>query len=258
MFSALESLKMDVTDFLLKMDHIGNFTSELEFFFQCVDDIENVMKSKRKISLWKCSNANAKRRRLTRTVREKIKRDEESNRNLEKGENTLSSGGSCYETCGEEEQVFIVPIKRRSGDVLEKIQKKVVSYNAYICLKEELRDTKEAVEALKQKADHFEEIIKLKNIQITDLQKQVDKKAGKKQDETKEQITGPIENTSLINQSVSEPGSSRGSVVEVYLSKSEAICKEDLNQTESEIKSLETPLPVKMEVDKQEIKVENN
>lgn len=45
----------------------------------------------------------------------------------------------------------MVPVKLRVNGVLETVQQKVISYETYCTLKEELKDAKEAADVLKQK-----------------------------------------------------------------------------------------------------------
>lgn len=49
------------------------------------------------------------------------------------------------------DQILVVPVKTRVNGVLEMTQEKVVVYSAFLNLKEELKDAKEATEVLKQK-----------------------------------------------------------------------------------------------------------
>lgn len=49
------------------------------------------------------------------------------------------------------EHVLVVPVKMRVNGVLETVQQKVVSYDAYTNIKEQLKDSKEAAEMLRQK-----------------------------------------------------------------------------------------------------------
>ncbi|XP_038219729.1 sperm flagellar protein 1-like [Zerene cesonia] len=114
-------------------------------------------------------------------VRDKIQRDEELNKSLNPEQN-VSSGGSYYEACGDEEHVLIVPVKSRVNGTLETIQQKVVSYESYMTLKQELKDTKDSIEVLKQKVDHLDTLIKLKEERIDELQKQLERKQSRRKE----------------------------------------------------------------------------
>ncbi|VVD01905.1 unnamed protein product [Leptidea sinapis] len=126
--------------------------------------------------------------------REKIKRDEEVLKNNSQEQN-VSSGGSYYEACGDEEHyVLVVPIKTRVNGVLETIQQKVVSYETFMGIKEELKDAKESYEVLKQKVDHLDNLLKLKEERIEELQKQLERKqARKKEVEASQNPVVPID-----------------------------------------------------------------
>ncbi|KAI5641011.1 CH-like domain in sperm protein domain-containing protein [Phthorimaea operculella] len=113
-------------------------------------------------------------------VRDKIKRDEELERSTREAETNMSSGGSYYEACGDEENVLVVPVKTRVNGVLETIQQKVVSYDAYVALKTELKDAQDTTEILKQKVEHLDSLIKLKDERITELQKQLERKQSRR------------------------------------------------------------------------------
>ncbi|XP_068625366.1 sperm flagellar protein 1-like [Battus philenor] len=115
-------------------------------------------------------------------VREKIRRDEEVNRSLRDSEPNLSSGGSYYEACGDDENVLVVPLKMRVNGILETIQQKVVSHETYLTLKEELKDAKEVIEVLKQKVDHLDNLLKLKDERIDELQKQLERKQSRRKE----------------------------------------------------------------------------
>ncbi|CAF4838810.1 unnamed protein product [Pieris macdunnoughi] len=108
-------------------------------------------------------------------VRDKIRRDEELNRSMNQEQN-LSSGGSYYETCGDEANVLVVPVKSRINGILETVQRKVVCYDSYMSLKEEMKDAKESIEVLKQKVEHLDNLLKLKDERIDELQKQLERK----------------------------------------------------------------------------------
>ncbi|CAG4973585.1 unnamed protein product [Colias eurytheme] len=114
-------------------------------------------------------------------VRDKIRHDEELNRSTNPEQN-VSSGGSYYEACGDEEHVLVVPVKSRVNGVLETIQQKVVSYESYMTLKQELKDTKDSIEVLKQKVDHLDTLIKLKEERIDELQKQLERKQSRRKE----------------------------------------------------------------------------
>ncbi|KAJ2941565.1 hypothetical protein O0L34_g14617 [Tuta absoluta] len=113
-------------------------------------------------------------------VRDKIKRDEELERSTREAETNMSSGGSYYEACGDEENVLVVPVKSRVNGVLETIQQKVVSYDAYVALKTELKDAQDTSDILKQKVEHLDSLIKLKDERITELQKQLERKQSRR------------------------------------------------------------------------------
>ncbi|XP_032523268.2 sperm flagellar protein 1-like [Danaus plexippus] len=115
-------------------------------------------------------------------VRDKIRRDEDANRSLKESEQNVSSGGSYYEACGDEEHVLVVPVKMRVNGVLETIQQKVVNYETHLTLKEELKDAKETVETLKQKVEHLDKLLNLKEERIEELQKQLERKQTKRKE----------------------------------------------------------------------------
>uniref|UniRef100_A0A2A4JXK1 Calponin-homology (CH) domain-containing protein n=1 Tax=Heliothis virescens TaxID=7102 RepID=A0A2A4JXK1_HELVI len=115
-------------------------------------------------------------------VRDKIRRDEELNKSAKEAEQNLSSGGSYYEACGDDEHVLVVPLKTRINGVLETVQQKVISYDVYCMLKEELKDTKEAAEVLKQKVDHLDNLLKLKDERIDELQNQLERKQSRRKE----------------------------------------------------------------------------
>ncbi|KOB72278.1 putative calponin-like and microtubule-associated protein [Operophtera brumata] len=74
------------------------------------------------------------------------------------------------------EHVLVVPVKTRINGVLETVQQKVISYESYLALKEELKDAKDSSELLKQKVEHLDNLLKLKEERIDELQKQLDRK----------------------------------------------------------------------------------
>ncbi|XP_026322992.1 uncharacterized protein LOC113232467 [Hyposmocoma kahamanoa] len=115
-------------------------------------------------------------------VRDKIKRDEEAEKANKEGEQNMSSGGSYYEACGDDEHVLVVPVKMRVNGVLETVQQKVVNYEAYTNIKQELKDSKETAEMLRQKVGHLDDLIKLKDERINELQKQLDRKQLRRKD----------------------------------------------------------------------------
>ncbi|XP_023935458.2 sperm flagellar protein 1-like [Bicyclus anynana] len=115
-------------------------------------------------------------------VRDKIRRDEDMNKSLKETEQNTSSGGSYYEACGDDEHVLVVPVKARVNGVLECIQKKVVSHEYYLGLKEELKDAKDSAEMLKQKVEHLDNLIKLKEERIEELQKQLERKQSRRKE----------------------------------------------------------------------------
>ncbi|XP_041985587.1 sperm flagellar protein 1-like [Aricia agestis] len=120
--------------------------------------------------------------RVLLMVRDKIHRDEEMNRSNREMEQNVSSGGSYYEACGDDENVLIVPLKTRVNGVLEVIQKKVVSHESYLAMKEELKDIKETAETLKQKVEHLDNLLKLKEERIEELQQQLERKQAKRKE----------------------------------------------------------------------------
>lgn len=141
--------------------------------------------------------------RILLMVRDKIRKDEEANKSMN-DEQELSSGGSYYEACTDEENVLVVPVKARVNGMLEFVQQKVVTYNAHVVLKEELKDAKEAIDVLKQKVQHLEQLMKLKEERVDELQSQLDRKAirRKESDTTQNNLTP---NTSLpVSQKTSE------------------------------------------------------
>ncbi|KPI93695.1 PREDICTED: sperm flagellar protein 1-like [Papilio xuthus] len=115
-------------------------------------------------------------------VRDKIRRDEEANRSMRDSEQNLSSGGSYYEACGDDENVLVVPLKTRVNGYLETIQQKVVSHASYLTQKQELKDAKEVIDVLKQKVEHLDSLVKLKNERIEDLQKQLERKQARRKE----------------------------------------------------------------------------
>ncbi|XP_026728881.1 sperm flagellar protein 1-like [Trichoplusia ni] len=115
-------------------------------------------------------------------VRDKIRRDEEMNKSTREAEQNLSSGGSYYEACGDDEHVLVVPIKTRVNGVLETVQQKVISYESYCALKEENKDVKEAADVLKQKVEHLDSLLKLKDERIDELQNQLERKQARRKE----------------------------------------------------------------------------
>ncbi|XP_028177933.1 sperm flagellar protein 1-like [Ostrinia furnacalis] len=120
--------------------------------------------------------------RVLLMVRDKIRRDEELNKSVKDAEQNVSSGGSYYEACGDDENVLVVPVKTRVNGVLETVQQKVVSYDSYLSLKEELKDAKDSSEVLKQKVEHLDSLLKLKDERIDELQKQLDRKQARRKE----------------------------------------------------------------------------
>ncbi|CAH2231794.1 sperm flagellar protein 1-like [Pararge aegeria] len=120
--------------------------------------------------------------RVLLMVRDKIRRDEEVNKSLKDAEQNMSSGGSYYDVCGDDENVLVVPVKTRVNGVLETMQKKVVSYEHYLGIKEQLKDAKDSAEMLKQKVEHLDSLIKLKEERIEELQKQLDRKQARRRE----------------------------------------------------------------------------
>ncbi|KAL0861087.1 hypothetical protein ABMA27_009593 [Loxostege sticticalis] len=120
--------------------------------------------------------------RVLLMVRDKIRRDEELNKSTKDAEQNMSSGGSYYEACGDEEHVLVVPVKTRVNGVLETVQQKVVSYDSYLTLKEELKDAKDSSEVLKQKVEHLDSLLKLKDERIDELQKQLERKQARRKE----------------------------------------------------------------------------
>ncbi|CAH2059109.1 unnamed protein product, partial [Iphiclides podalirius] len=114
--------------------------------------------------------------------RDKIRRDEEANKSLKDSEQNLSSGGSYYEACGDDDNVLVVPLKTRVNGVLETVQQKVVSHESYLAVKEELKDAKEVVDVLKQKVEHLDILLKLKDERIEELQKQLERKQSRRRE----------------------------------------------------------------------------
>ncbi|KAL4708481.1 hypothetical protein ACJJTC_014089 [Scirpophaga incertulas] len=115
-------------------------------------------------------------------VKDKIRRDEELNKSTKESEQNMSSGGSYYEAYGDDEHVLVVPIKTRINGILETVQQKVVSYDLYQAVKEEFKDAKESVELLKQKVDHLDSMLKIKDERIEELQKQLDRKQARRKE----------------------------------------------------------------------------
>ncbi|XP_053619394.1 sperm flagellar protein 1-like [Plodia interpunctella] len=115
-------------------------------------------------------------------VRDKIHRDEELNKSVKDSEQNMSSGGSYYEACGDDEHVLVIPVKTRVNGVLETVQQKVVSYESYTALKEELRDAKDSSELLKQKVEHLDSLLKLKDERIDELQNQLERKQARRKE----------------------------------------------------------------------------
>lgn len=115
-------------------------------------------------------------------VRDKIRRDEEANRSAKEEATNISSGGSYYEACGDEDHVLVVPVKTRINGVLETLQQKVIRYEAYCSQKVELKDAVEANETLKRKVEHLENMIKLNEERINELQKQLERKQTRRKE----------------------------------------------------------------------------
>ncbi|XP_059045513.1 sperm flagellar protein 1-like [Achroia grisella] len=115
-------------------------------------------------------------------VRDKIRRDEDANKSIKDAEQNMSSGGSYYEACSDDEHILMVPVKTRINGVLETVQQKVVSYDSYLALKEELKDAKDSVDVLKQKVEHLDNLMKLKEERIDELQKQLDRKQARRKE----------------------------------------------------------------------------
>ncbi|CAH0721276.1 unnamed protein product, partial [Brenthis ino] len=115
-------------------------------------------------------------------VRDKIRRDEDLNKSMKEGEQNMSSGGSYYEACGEDENILVVPVKVRVNGVLEVIQKKVVSHESYLAVKEEMKDARDSADLLKQKVEHLDNLLKLKNERIEELQKQLERKQSRRKE----------------------------------------------------------------------------
>ncbi|XP_028028068.1 sperm flagellar protein 1-like [Bombyx mandarina] len=115
-------------------------------------------------------------------VRDKIRRDEELNKSMRESEQNVSSGGSYYEACGEDENILVVPVKTRVNGVLETVQQKVVNYDCYLTLKEEFKDAKDSIELLKQKVEHLDNLLKLKEERIEELQKQLERKQNRRRE----------------------------------------------------------------------------
>ncbi|XP_050357660.1 sperm flagellar protein 1-like [Nymphalis io] len=115
-------------------------------------------------------------------VRDKIQRDQDINKSLKEAEQNLSSGGSYYEACGDDEHILVVPIKTRVNGVLETIQKKVVIHDSYLAIKEELKDAKDCSDVLRQKVEHLDSLLKLKEERIEELQKQLERKQTRRKE----------------------------------------------------------------------------
>ncbi|CAB3258517.1 unnamed protein product [Arctia plantaginis] len=115
-------------------------------------------------------------------VRDKIRRDEEANKASKDEGTNMSSGGSYYEACGDDEHILVVPVKTRINGVLETLQQKVVSYDTYCTLKEELKDAYSATEVLKQKVEHLDSLLKLKEERINELQNQLERKQTRRKE----------------------------------------------------------------------------
>ncbi|XP_026489585.2 sperm flagellar protein 1-like [Vanessa tameamea] len=115
-------------------------------------------------------------------VRDKIHRDDDINKSLKEAEQNVSSGGSYYEACGDDEHILVVPVKTRVNGILETIQKKVVSHDSYLAIKEELKDAKDCFEVLKQKVEHLDNLLKLKEERIEELQKQLERKQTRRKE----------------------------------------------------------------------------
>ncbi|KAM3959805.1 uncharacterized protein ACR2FA_006086 [Aphomia sociella] len=115
-------------------------------------------------------------------VRDRIRRDEEANKSMKDAEQNASSGGSYYEACGDDEHILLAPVKMRINGVLETVQQKVVNYESYQALKEELKDAKDSAELLKQKVEHLENLLKLKEERIEELQNQLERKLSRRKE----------------------------------------------------------------------------
>ncbi|CAH1641414.1 unnamed protein product [Spodoptera littoralis] len=143
-------------------------------------------------------------------VRDKIRRDEELHKAAKEQEQNLSSGGSYYEACGDDEHVLVIPVKTRVNGVLESLQQKVINYESYCALKEELKDAKEAAEVLKQKVEHLDNLLKLKEERIDELQNQLERKQARRKEveALTNTISVPFENappTPKINDPIIQP-----------------------------------------------------
>ncbi|XP_075986891.1 sperm flagellar protein 1-like [Anticarsia gemmatalis] len=115
-------------------------------------------------------------------ARDKIRRDEEANRASKEEGTNMSSGGSYYEACGDEENILVVPVKTRVNGVLETVQQKVVSYESYLALKEELKDANDVADVLKQKVEHLDNLMKIKDERIDELQNQLERKQARRKE----------------------------------------------------------------------------
>ncbi|GBP19265.1 Sperm flagellar protein 1 [Eumeta japonica] len=142
--------------------------------------IERVLFSGKKVltNTEQCADTSTRKQDIE--VREKILHDEEINKSNKESEQNNSSGGSYYEAMENEDYVMVVPVKNRVNGVLEIVQQKVVNYGAYLTTKEELKDVKETVNILKQKLQHLENLLKLKEERIDELQRQLDRKVSRR------------------------------------------------------------------------------
>ncbi|XP_072933876.1 sperm flagellar protein 1-like isoform X2 [Epargyreus clarus] len=115
-------------------------------------------------------------------VRDKIRRDEDNLRSNREAEQNASSGGSYYEACGDDDNVLVIPVKVRVNGVLETVQQKVISHESYLIMKEELKDAKDAADLLRQKVEHLDNLLKLKDERIEELQKQLERKQTRRKE----------------------------------------------------------------------------
>ncbi|KAI8423005.1 hypothetical protein MSG28_014093 [Choristoneura fumiferana] len=120
--------------------------------------------------------------RVLLMVRDKIRRDEDANKTADDNDQNMSSGGSYYEASGDDEHVLVVPVKTRVNGVLETIQQKVVTHEAYLAIKTELKDSKDCTEVLKSKVEHLDNLLKLKEERIEELQKQLERKQTRRKE----------------------------------------------------------------------------
>ncbi|KPJ20991.1 hypothetical protein RR48_00373 [Papilio machaon] len=129
------------------------------------------------------------------------------------------------------ENVLVVPLKTRVNGYLETIQQKVVSHQSYLTQKQELKDAKEVIDVLKQKVEHLDSLVKLKNERIEDLQKQLERK------QTRRKEVDALQNNLQVPYDVSTPPSPKEDdiLLPVKLSSTKLVDNKNYRLEESKI-----------------------